>query len=62
MPKRRRNSAAAEVGGDLYTIGGDSPDDYLVTGDYTTEIQRLSCTSGPSSIYSWFIKPLSLLD
>ena len=42
-------AASAELGGDLYTIGGDySP--YAVP--YMTEIQRLSCTSG---VCSWTI-------
>ena len=42
MPKRIEALSTAEIGGDLYTIGGYSPDD---AGKKQTEIQKLSCSS-----------------
>ena len=42
MPKRIHGQAAVELGGDLYTIGGYSPDG---GGGTLTTINRLSCTS-----------------
>jgi hypothetical protein len=42
MPKRIEALSAAEIGGDLYTIGGYSPDD---AGKKQTEIQKLTCSS-----------------
>merc|ERR1712008_303873 len=42
MPKRIHGQAAVELKGDLYTIGGYSPDG---GGGTLTTINRLSCTS-----------------
>ena len=42
MPKRIEALSAAEIRGDLYTIGGYSPDD---AGKKQTEIQKLTCSS-----------------
>ena len=41
MPKRIEALTAAEIGGDLYTIGGYSPDD---AGKKQTEIQKMTCS------------------
>ena len=48
MPKRIRSLSAAVLGGDLYTIGGYSPDSIGLRkfpGSGETEIQKLSCSS-----------------
>ena len=42
MPKRIEALSAAEIAGDLYTIGGYSPDD---AGKKQTKIQKLTCSS-----------------
>jgi hypothetical protein len=42
MPEKLTGLSAVEIGGDLYTIGGESYDGFY---RYTTAIHRLSCSS-----------------